>query len=105
MGRSLAGSRAAVSSGPVRWAARILADPRTRDSSPAYGALIAHIYQLTGVPVVLNTSYNDREPIVEIPARPRHVPGLRPGYLPLIGSSLIRWIRLGKAAHDRVSSF
>ncbi|MGX1238989.1 carbamoyltransferase [Streptomyces pseudovenezuelae] len=36
--------------------------------APAYGALIEHFYQLTGVPVVLNTSYNDREPIVETPA-------------------------------------
>lgn len=36
--------------------------------APAYGALIEHFSQLTGVPVVLNTSYNDREPIVETPA-------------------------------------
>ncbi|KUN57801.1 hypothetical protein AQJ46_45595 [Streptomyces canus] len=36
--------------------------------APVYGALIEHFYQLTGVPVVLNTSYNDREPIVETPA-------------------------------------
>ncbi|MFE5754619.1 carbamoyltransferase [Streptomyces massasporeus] len=36
--------------------------------APAYGALIEHFYQLTGVPVVLNTSFNDREPIVETPA-------------------------------------
>lgn len=36
--------------------------------APAYGALIEHFYQLTGVPIVLNTSYNDREPIVETPA-------------------------------------
>ncbi|WP_435220582.1 carbamoyltransferase family protein [Streptomyces sp. Tue6028] len=36
--------------------------------APAYGALIEHFHQLTGVPIVLNTSYNDREPIVESPA-------------------------------------
>lgn len=36
--------------------------------APAYGSLIEHFYQLTGVPVVLNTSSNDREPIVETPA-------------------------------------
>ncbi|MGW9026819.1 carbamoyltransferase family protein [Streptomyces sp. NPDC055722] len=36
--------------------------------APAYGALIEHFHQLTGVPVVLNTSFNDREPIVESPA-------------------------------------
>ncbi|MFF3148198.1 carbamoyltransferase [Streptomyces sp. NPDC057927] len=36
--------------------------------APAYGALIEHFHQLTGVPVVLNTSFNDREPIVETPA-------------------------------------
>ncbi|MGW2709905.1 carbamoyltransferase family protein [Streptomyces sp. NPDC001356] len=37
-------------------------------AAPAYGALIEHFHQLTGVPVVLNTSFNDREPIVETPA-------------------------------------
>ncbi|MFE2297099.1 carbamoyltransferase C-terminal domain-containing protein [Streptomyces sp. NPDC059445] len=40
-------------------------DPAT---TPAYGALIQYFHQLTGVPVVLNTSFNDREPIVETPA-------------------------------------
>ncbi|MFE2693710.1 carbamoyltransferase family protein [Streptomyces mirabilis] len=40
-------------------------DPRT---APAYAALIEHFHQITGIPVVLNTSYNDREPIVETPA-------------------------------------
>jgi carbamoyltransferase len=40
-------------------------DPAT---APAYGALIEYFHQLTGVPVVLNTSFNDREPIVESPA-------------------------------------
>lgn len=34
----------------------------------AYAALIEHFHQITGIPVVLNTSYNDREPIVETPA-------------------------------------
>lgn len=37
-------------------------------AAPVYGALIEHFHQLTGVPVVLNTSFNDREPIVETPA-------------------------------------
>ncbi|MFJ3310759.1 carbamoyltransferase C-terminal domain-containing protein [Streptomyces sp. NPDC086549] len=37
-------------------------------AAPAYGQLIRHFHQLTGVPVVLNTSFNDREPIVESPA-------------------------------------
>ncbi|MFD0502003.1 carbamoyltransferase [Streptomyces chiangmaiensis] len=36
--------------------------------APTYGALIGHFHEITGVPVVLNTSYNDREPIVETPA-------------------------------------
>ncbi|MFC7261499.1 carbamoyltransferase family protein [Streptomyces lutosisoli] len=36
--------------------------------APAYGALIGYFHEITGVPVVLNTSYNDREPIVETPA-------------------------------------
>ncbi|MFE5375053.1 carbamoyltransferase C-terminal domain-containing protein [Streptomyces mirabilis] len=43
--------------------------PSTRPPPPpAYGALIEHFHQLTGVPVVLNTSFNDREPIVVAPA-------------------------------------
>ncbi|MET8955695.1 carbamoyltransferase C-terminal domain-containing protein [Streptomyces sp. NPDC004393] len=37
-------------------------------AAPAYGALIEDLHQLTGVPVVLNTSFNDRDPIVETPA-------------------------------------
>ncbi|MBC2906748.1 carbamoyltransferase [Streptomyces cupreus] len=37
-------------------------------AAPDYGALIENFNQLTGVPVVLNTSFNDREPIVESPA-------------------------------------
>ncbi|WP_067481795.1 carbamoyltransferase C-terminal domain-containing protein [Actinomadura hibisca] len=36
--------------------------------SPHFAALINHFRRLTGVPVVLNTSFNDREPIVETPA-------------------------------------
>jgi carbamoyltransferase len=37
-------------------------------AEPAYHALINAFYQLTGVPLVLNTSYNDNgEPIVETP--------------------------------------
>ncbi|GGT04526.1 hypothetical protein GCM10010156_72900 [Planobispora rosea] len=35
---------------------------------PAFAALIGNFHRLTGVPVVLNTSFNDREPIVETPA-------------------------------------
>ncbi|MFJ2007916.1 carbamoyltransferase family protein [Streptomyces chartreusis] len=38
------------------------------DVAPAYGSLIVNFHQITGVPVVLNTSFNDREPIVETPA-------------------------------------
>ncbi|MFC5220020.1 carbamoyltransferase C-terminal domain-containing protein [Streptomyces coerulescens] len=34
-------------------------------TAPLYGTLIKRFHYLTGVPVVLNTSYNDREPIVE----------------------------------------
>ncbi|MET7826968.1 carbamoyltransferase C-terminal domain-containing protein [Streptomyces sp. NPDC005386] len=40
-------------------------DPAT---TPTFANLIEHFHQLTGVPVVLNTSFNDREPIVETPA-------------------------------------
>jgi carbamoyltransferase len=36
----------------------------TREANPLYHALIAAFRDLTGVPVVLNTSFNDNEPIV-----------------------------------------
>jgi predicted NodU family carbamoyl transferase len=41
-------------------------------AAPAFAALIEHFHQITGIPVVLNTSFNDREPIVETPAGPHH---------------------------------
>ncbi|BFO23078.1 hypothetical protein SHKM778_94660 (plasmid) [Streptomyces sp. KM77-8] len=37
-------------------------------AAPAFASLIEHFHQITGTPVVLNTSFNDREPIVETPA-------------------------------------
>jgi carbamoyltransferase len=36
----------------------------TREANPRYHALITAFHKLTGVPVVLNTSFNDNEPIV-----------------------------------------
>ncbi|WP_268817769.1 carbamoyltransferase C-terminal domain-containing protein [Streptomyces sp. 3213.3] len=39
-----------------------------RATVPAHRALIEHFHQLTGVPVILNASFNDRESIVESPA-------------------------------------
>ena len=36
----------------------------TRDANPRYHALISAFRNITGVPVVLNTSFNDNEPIV-----------------------------------------
>jgi carbamoyltransferase len=36
-------------------------------AAPAFAALIEHFHQITGIPVVLNTNFNDREPIVETP--------------------------------------
>src|SRR3977135_841032 len=36
----------------------------TKDANPRYHALISAFRDLTGVPVVLNTSFNDNEPIV-----------------------------------------
>jgi carbamoyltransferase len=41
----------------------------SRDVNPRYYQLIEDFYQLTGVPVVLNTSFNENEPIV---CTPRH---------------------------------
>ncbi|WP_328759973.1 MULTISPECIES: carbamoyltransferase C-terminal domain-containing protein [Streptomyces] len=40
-------------------------DPAT---APAYGVLIEHFHQFTGLPLVLNTSYTNREPLVQTPA-------------------------------------
>jgi len=36
----------------------------TREANPRYWQLIKAFQDLTGVPVVLNTSFNDNEPIV-----------------------------------------
>jgi len=36
----------------------------TKDANPRYYALIGEFERQTGVPVVLNTSFNDNEPIV-----------------------------------------
>lgn len=41
----------------------------TRELNPRYYQLIADFYELTGVPVVLNTSFNENEPVV---CTPRH---------------------------------
>jgi carbamoyltransferase len=39
----------------------------TRDTNPRYFGLIAAFHRLTGVPIVLNTSFNENEPIVCTP--------------------------------------
>ncbi|MFI9206397.1 carbamoyltransferase [Streptomyces sp. NPDC053048] len=38
------------------------------DHAPAFAGVIEQFHRITGVPVVLNTSYNQQEPIVETPA-------------------------------------
>ena len=40
----------------------------TRESNPRYYDLIKEFHHLTGVPIVLNTSFNENEPIVCTPA-------------------------------------
>jgi carbamoyltransferase len=40
----------------------------TKDTNPWYHNLISEFHKLSGVPMVLNTSFNDREPIVETPS-------------------------------------
>ncbi len=40
----------------------------SRDSNPDFHALITHFSDMTGVPLVLNTSFNDSEPIVCSPS-------------------------------------
>jgi carbamoyltransferase len=44
----------------------------TREANPRYWSLIKAFEQLTGVPVVLNTSFNDNEPIVCRPEEALH---------------------------------
>ena len=39
----------------------------TRDSNPRYYNLISCFEALTGVPIVLNTSFNENEPVVCTP--------------------------------------
>lgn len=39
----------------------------SRDTNPAYHELISAFHRLTGVPVLLNTSFNESEPIVNSP--------------------------------------
>ena len=43
---------------------RLISTPKARESNSRYHALISAFRDLTGVPVVLNTSFNDNEPIV-----------------------------------------
>ncbi|WP_406174298.1 carbamoyltransferase [Streptomyces sp. NBC_00996] len=38
------------------------------DLNPRFHQLISHFHRITGIPLVLNTSFNDREPIVCTPA-------------------------------------
>ncbi|MCG1043304.1 carbamoyltransferase [Mycetohabitans sp. B8] len=40
----------------------------SQQSNPKFHALIKHFFDITGVPVVLNTSFNDSEPIVCTPS-------------------------------------
>jgi carbamoyltransferase len=40
----------------------------SRQTNPLYHALISRFYEKTGVPIVLNTSLNENEPIVRTPA-------------------------------------
>jgi carbamoyltransferase len=41
----------------------------TREANPRYYQLISDFNDLTGVPVVLNTSFNENEPIVCTPSQ------------------------------------
>ena len=41
----------------------------TREQNPTYNDLIARLAKLTGTPVLLNTSFNQNEPIVDTPAQ------------------------------------
>ena len=39
----------------------------SRDSNPRYHCLISKFYDKTGVPILLNTSLNENEPVVRLP--------------------------------------
>jgi carbamoyltransferase len=39
-----------------------------KDLSPRYHRVISEFYELTGIPIVLNTSFNDQEPIICTPS-------------------------------------
>ena len=39
----------------------------SREDNPKYYELINEFYKITGIPMVLNTSFNCQEPIVETP--------------------------------------
>jgi carbamoyltransferase len=41
----------------------------SKRTNPLYHALIVRFFQKTGVPIVLNTSLNENEPIVRTPAQ------------------------------------
>ncbi len=49
---------------PRTWTARHGCKPSAARSNPLYWTLLRAVGDLTGVPVVLNTSFNDNEPIV-----------------------------------------
>ncbi len=40
-----------------------------RDVNPLYWCLLTRFGELTGVPILLNTSFNENEPIVNTPAQ------------------------------------
>ena len=37
------------------------------NQNPLFHSLISHFHKLTGIPLVLNTSFNDQEPLVGTP--------------------------------------
>ena len=39
-----------------------------KDLRPRYYNLISEFYKITGVPILINTSFNENEPVVNIPS-------------------------------------
>ncbi len=71
----------------------------TEEASPRYHRLIREFARLTGVPILLNTSFNENEPIVMTPEQAVETFQKTRMDLLVLGSSVVR--RSGRGAEER----